>query len=304
MPLSSDSCESHVHPVSDEAAANIDHVFVEFKDLLRLAYLITGTHEGQENSNFNDGPVYQIMDKRITRLSGRSSCTTDGYSRVLVLGDSHAQIFLSGNTGQDFPFDNNANSSQINDFCGPANYYVCSVIGATAYGLLNSTSKTRASERFSRCIISAGKVDAVAIVLGDNDVNTLFDFRQKKMGITMLEQINVSVANMVTFVEAALVQQHGYSEKQIVFMGAAPRGFDSSKNLASARFNQELRDKCRLKGFSFASPWDDIVDHASGFSHNYFRSMPMDLHCTAKRAFYFWHQALTRELKWNWCKDK
>jgi len=179
-------------------------------------------------------------------------------ARIIVLGDCHAMIAAT-------------QSSTGTDSCALSNYQVCSVAGASAYGLVNRNSSTAAAAKFSNCVRrwsgpDASCIDYIAIHIGEVDFRNVYSFRSKIKDVTMLEQIKDSVARLMIFVKEVLISAHGFRMNQIVLLGttftcpfvagrAEPgvAGFTRYINVrndsaAIIRYHSELKRRCQVRG--------------------------------------------------------
>jgi len=250
-------------------------------------------------------------------------------ARVLVLGDSHADLFFAGRYSQE--------SSQEGSLgCSPSNYYVCSIASATAYGLDNASSSSGGLVGFRKCLdrfsgegsVAAGvavsvggesagagdaRADVVAVLLGEVDLRSLLPKRAAK-GITAVEQIRASTDALLRFAKREIVDARGYQWDQVLLLGApfkCPHATERGDHLLvhtetgvrTQAFNAALRDACRGLGCTFANPADDLVDYADGAVKSFFWSTPRDWHCSPMRLFFFWHRAVASAAELDWCED-
>jgi hypothetical protein len=109
-------------------------------------------------------------------------------NRVLVLGDSHAQVFSHYIFKTKFPF---------------IHFDICSINGATASGLENPNSKTKAYSTFTEKLNSTKVGERVIVLLGEIDTGFLIWYRARKYNLSIDEMLNQSVENYIKFLEGA-----------------------------------------------------------------------------------------------------
>jgi hypothetical protein len=186
-------------------------------------------------------------------------------ARIIVLGDCHPLLFVGGHGAQQARAGSDS-YNETSESCGLSNYRVCAVAGASAHGLGNSFSHTGAAYQFQDCVRRWGAdADFVAIQIGDVDLRNVARFRQSSKNITMLEQIQTSVDNLLKFVQEVLVDIHHFEMKQIVLLGTVflcpvsqqqerndqklPRKGDyltHSTATATMKYHDTLRRRCKV----------------------------------------------------------
>jgi hypothetical protein len=124
----------------------------------------------------------------------------------------------------------------------------------------------------------------------------------------MLEQIEHSISNLFSFIDAEVLSR-GLRMDQVVVLGVplkCPHGqnahYDRDTSFAALQYSLALKDRCRAAGYRFASPSDDLFDFAAGAVDPYFWTTPRDFHCSPTRAFFFWHRAIQRATGLDWCR--
>jgi len=237
-------------------------------------------------------------------------------TQILVIGDSHAYSFYAAARG----FAGNITATSSDDengkskYCGWTNYLACPMASPTAYGLTNNKSVTGAASKFRDCIRQVGNVDYVAVIMGEVDLRFLAYHRGRKKGVSVLEQIEQSKQNLFKFVEGSILSQ-GFKINQVLVLGAAMKcphsqitpmtqdlRLDSDTSHAALRYNHALEVECEARGCHFANPVDDVFNYVRGEVDPFFWSTPLDFHCSSMRVFYFWHRAIQRATRENWCR--
>jgi len=249
----------------------------------------------------------------LTTFSGEQA--KERPARILVIGDSHTVTLYAGARGfpgKDGRASGDFENDGMNQFCGWSNYLVCQVPASSAYGLANNQSFTGAASTFIKCIQQAKDVDYIAIMIGEVDVRFLAFHRGNKRGVTILEQIEESRANLFRFIESSILSQ-GFRMEQILVLGAPLKcpqvefeewhkwRLNNDNSPAVLRYNSALKKTCKQLGCRFANPSDDLFDFGSGQIDKFFRSEPSDFHCSPIRAFFFWHRAIQQATELKWC---
>mmetsp|Transcript_2099 Transcript_2099/g.4491 ORF Transcript_2099/g.4491 Transcript_2099/m.4491 type:complete len:261 (-) Transcript_2099:183-965(-) len=236
-------------------------------------------------------------------------------ARILVIGDSHANIFQ----GAGSHYHSNSHSGASERRCGYSNFKTCIATGASSHGLANPNSASRAGATFSSCMRALKRngteVDYVALMLGEVDVRFVSAMRKKSSGVSMLEQLRESRARLFRYLEEQVAGVHGFKMSQVIVMGASllcptegtrradlyvgGEKFDTSH--ATLRYNELLSEWCLERGCRFANPMDDLLDLSTGRVHSYFWSDPLEMHCSV-RPYFFWTRAIKEaaagELSW------
>lgn len=105
--------------------------------------------------------------------------------RVLVIGDSHARIYLHWRFLLTLP---------------RVNFRVCAVGGATASGLENPHSKTQAYSRFEAAL-NTGGYDRVLVQLGEVDTGFVVWYRASKYQASVDEMLEQALSTYCRFLE-------------------------------------------------------------------------------------------------------
>lgn len=181
----------------------------------------------------------------------------------LVLGDSHTDVFKYCN--------------YINTL---SKFDIVRMRGATAYGLKNPNSKTNAFNIYCHKLSETPKHKKIIIMLGEVDCGTLLWLRTKKYNISQEEQINISIDNLLNFIENKIVNQYEYEKKDIIVCGVTlptvekcnrkyyninhlRRNIDISKEEHTKSvliFNEKLKQKCKESNYNYIDITKHIID--------------------------------------------
>ena len=200
------------------------------------------------------------------------NCTT--VRNIIVLGDSHALVFLSRRFRRYFPL---------------TKFDVCSVGGATASGLDNPNSLTAAYEMFSNKLSSVPKNSIVIVMLGEVYTGFVIWWRSQKSG----HGIELMLGRAVKKNYTKFISELDSSHRPLVISTPMPTITDDNEwgevaNLRSEisatqrertdltlRFNSEIREYCGRYSIPYvdrdkASLGDDglVVDHLIGGNRN------------------------------------
>ncbi len=185
--------------------------------------------------------------------------------KILVLGDSHSEVFKYIDTHH-------------KDYFFP---YVCTIAGATAQGAVNINSKTNALQEFNELIDNYGRTtNRLLIMLGEVDCGFLIWARAKRLGISVDEQIDLSITNLFQFIHNVLENpNNNYQKSDIIVAGSILPVIEDNTALehlnggrAEADISQEIRtektleynkllkERCVEKGYNYI----DITDYTMG----------------------------------------
>lgn len=208
---------------------------------------------------------------------------------ILVLGDSHTRVFL-----------------YANQFSEDYKFSVCEVGGATAQGAVNMNSKTNALPIFKSKMKTACRYDYIGIMLGEVDCGFLVYVRSKRYGISIDEQLSLSIANLFTFIEKD-VEGAGYVPSQIIvygavlptirdgtntrYLGGARAEVDVSqydRTLLTLKYNDELKRISARKGYKYIDITDNILGDDGVVISDVLNDNPYDHHLSNDRTYAFW----------------
>ena len=175
--------------------------------------------------------------------------------KVLVLGDSHVEVFSHRRFLLTFP----------------TTYFdICSVGGATVSGLENPRSKTQAFQVFDRRL-KEKDYNEIIVMLGEVDTGFVIWYRAQKYNVDIMEMFEQAVSNYANLLEKT--KQFG---KVTVLSTPLPTIDDtSSGEVANARkeisatqkertdltlrFNQAIEKLCEQKNIRYINLDDDSL---------------------------------------------
>jgi hypothetical protein len=130
--------------------------------------------------------IRSVMSGTIRRLHRLMS-----KNKILVLGDSHVEVF--------------SNRQFLLTY--PKTYFdVCSVGGATASGLENPRSKTQAFQIFDKAL-KEKDYDEIIVMLGEVDTGFVIWYRAQKYDVDVMKMFKQAVDNYANFLDK--VKQSG-----------------------------------------------------------------------------------------------
>jgi hypothetical protein len=117
--------------------------------------------------------------------------------KILVLGDSHAEVF------------NYCNKKQQN-----IHFEVVTVAGATAQGAVNPNSTTNALSIFKQKLnnINHDNFKYIIINLGEVDCGFVIWYRKNKYNIGIEDQLKITTDNLFNFINLEILPQFEYSK--------------------------------------------------------------------------------------------
>jgi hypothetical protein len=170
------------------------------------------------------------------------------HAEVLVLGDSHAAVFLDKAIRRRFPgyfFD------------------VVSIDGATASGLNNPNSKTQALPIFTRSLART-RADTIVVLLGEVDAGFVIWHRAEKHGTDAGAMLEAAQANYQAFlrpiagrfrlicVSAPLPTiPDGQAWGKVANARRSIRATQRERTALTLRFNERTRAFCAANGIDF-----------------------------------------------------
>lgn len=166
---------------------------------------------------------------------------------ILVLGDSHVEVFSNRQFVQAFP----------------RTYFdVCSVGGATASGLENPRSKTQAFQVFDKAL-NERKYNTIITMLGEVDTGFVIWYRAQKYNVDVMEMFDQAVNNYVTF----LNKVKGFANLTVISTPLPTIDDESTGEIVHARkeivttqkdrteltlrFNQQMEQFCKKQNIKY-----------------------------------------------------
>jgi len=211
--------------------------------------------------------------------------------KILVLGDSHSQIF------------NFCNKKQQN-----IHFEVFVVSGATAQGSVNPNSKTNALGLFKEKLrnVKPNEFKYVIINLGEVDCGFVIWYRQKKYNIGVEDQLKTTTDNLFSFVNFEILP-HFPSSNIIINGSVLPTIKDSTdkKYLAGARseinvsqldrtkltikYNDILKNNSLINGCKYMDITNYILDNKTNVVKPIFLNKNIfDHHLDSENTYYLW----------------
>lgn len=188
---------------------------------------------------------------------------------ILVLGDSHAQVF---------------NSFALGIFFFWKKFNVISVKGATISGIENPNSKTNAYNIFSKSIKNSNRSECI-VLLGEVDTGFVLWFKHEKSNIPIQSLLEITCNKYFRFLD----EVSNKFEKVTVFSTPLPTILDGSLNgeVANKRksiqagikqrtsltlkFNFLIKDYCQKNNINFIDLDGLSLSKSSGIVRNYLR---------------------------------
>ena len=211
---------------------------------------------------------------------------------ILCCGDSHTKIFEYSNNKQHY-----------------FNFILCKVGGATAQGAVNPNSKTDALNIFTKKIKKT-KSDKILIMLGEVDCGFIIWVRSKKYNISVDEQINNSINNLLKFIKN-IVENNNLKNNHIIVAGAVLPTIKDNTNkkfLAGARskvdvslldrtkktikYNNLLKYKCIEKGYNYIDITKHIIGKNNIVKNKFLNKNKYDHHLDDEQTYKLWIKEL------------
>jgi hypothetical protein len=178
-------------------------------------------------------------------------------AHVLAIGDSH--ILVMRHVARD-----------------DARFRVLMIEGATASGITNPNSKTGASTRFRERVGRVKPWQHVLIQLGEVDCGFLIWHRAQRLGISVDEQLEQTLANyeeilrftldrglasvMVLAVPLPTIDDYPSQWAEVANLRKEVTASQRERTDLTLRFNDELRARCERLGATFVDATTDQLD--------------------------------------------
>ena len=222
--------------------------------------------------------------------------TNEVENQILVLGDSHADLYFNELKKKLFP-----------------NLLIRCVGGATTQGLVNPNSKTNALSRFKKSLEAFGKITSHCIILlGEVDCGFVIWYRQQKYNDSIKNQFNRSLNNYFEFIENDLL--HFYQRKNIIICGVVPptikdnidkRFLNGARSQVKASliertkltktYNEKLLNYTKKNQMNYVSIFDDVISKKDGLIDEYYlNDNKYDHHLSASKCTDLWFKKLKR----------
>jgi hypothetical protein len=183
--------------------------------------------------------------------------------KILVLGDSHSNIFNYCNTKQNKFF-----------------FKVVSVGGATAQGSVNPNGKTNALNIFKENLkmLNLNDFKHIIINLGEVDCGFVIWYRKDKYNISIESQLKITTDNLFEFINLEILP-HFESFKIIICGSVLPTIKDNTdkkyltgtrsevnasqidRTILTIQYNNILKNYSLLKGYNYIDITNHILDN-------------------------------------------
>lgn len=220
--------------------------------------------------------------------------------KILVLGDSHSDVFNYCNTKQQ-----------------KINFEVTIVGGATAQGSVNPNSNTNALNLFKEKLNNINYKDYryIIINLGEVDCGYLIWYRKNKYDISIEEQIKITTDNLFNFIYSEILP-YFESSKIIINGSILPTIKDNTdkKYLSGARsevnesqinrtlltlqYNDILKKKSSENGYNYIDITQYILDNETKIVNTKFLNKDIyDHHLDNETTYNLWMDELSKIIK-------
>ena len=211
--------------------------------------------------------------------------------QILVLGDSHSEVFNYCNTKQD-----------------KMHFAVIVVGGATAQGSVNPNSNTNALNIFKEKLndIKHNNYEYIIINLGEVDCGFVMWYRKNKYNISIEDQLLITTDNLFNFIKLEIL--HYFKSSKIIINGSVlPTIKDNTdtKYLVGARstinasqidrtiltikYNNILKKRSFVNGYNYMDITNYILDHATGVVNDTFLNQCIyNHHLNNKNTYNLW----------------
>ena len=217
---------------------------------------------------------------------------------LLFLGDSHSRYFRHAAKSNRFP------NREV---------HACEVHAATAAGLVNMDSFTRAAQTF-KDFLSDKPVNSTPVFhLGEVDCGILIWLRSAKNSTSVESEMERSIEAYFHFLDE--LTNIGFDD--IVVTGATLPTLNDTDHLGAVaserrkkvdatqrartdltlRFNERLEQEANLRGFQFVDVKDIVLDPVTDLVHTSFRNKnPADHHMDTRKAADVWAKRINETL--------
>lgn len=213
---------------------------------------------------------------------------------IHCIGDSHAGFF---------------NYYRENKIFDRTAFKVFAVGGATALGITNTHSTSKARELFNRYLKFVRKKHTILISLGEVDCDYLLWMKAKREKTSVLHQFNIAVKRYEEFISE--LNDRGY-KNIIIYSVPLPtikksekKGFVSDlrkdakigirdRTKLTIKFNKTINNYCKRKKLGFLNIYDKILNRKTGLiDKKYINPDRLDHHLYTSKV----EPLITKELK-------
>lgn len=237
---------------------------------------------------------YDCVESRVKK----TKINSNKFPKLLFLGDSHIGLMkFGGAQGLYEPFE----------------YEVCMASGATASGLQNLNSFTRAGEKFKEFIKVHPKNSEIVIQLGEVDCGILIWLKSQERKINPENQMLISLQSYQEFLKE--IVDMGY-KNIIVTSATIPTINDEDsvgevisirrqkvnatfkeRTLLTLKFNSELNNICAELGIKFIDATEEFLDTENMLCNSKFRNKDKtDHHMDNNSASVIWAEKINNYL--------
>ncbi len=195
--------------------------------------------------------------------------------KVLVLGDSHSDIFKNLKIKKYLIFS--------------YEFLVKSVGGATASGLKNPNSKTKAYEIFNDAL-KHEKYDHIIMMLGEVDTGFVIWYRAKKYGISADESLKVTVetyssfmnkikSKRLTVISAPLPTiKDGQTWGEVANLRKEITASQKERTDLTIKFNKIIQEYCERNTIKYLNLDNYVLGKDGLLLEEYYSKNPLDHH--------------------------
>jgi hypothetical protein len=225
------------------------------------------------------GRTIRVWD-RIARVPFDSEAVArvTGRTHVVCLGDSHLRVFYYISRRHLLP---------------SARFHVFSVAGATSIGLTKPKSRTRALSRFNSRIAQAKPWQQFLLQIGEVDCGFAIWYWADRLGLSVTEQLEVSIRNYTTFLESLTANgsppwvlsaplptiRDGQDWGEVAKARREVTASQQARTDLTLEYNERLREACRTIGAEFVDVTSDQLDPQTGVvADRYLNPDPLNHH--------------------------
>ena len=195
--------------------------------------------------------------------------------KVLVLGDSHVEVFNSDHMKSAFP-----------EF----EFEVVSVGGATVSGLENPNSATKAMPQYVEAL-DATLAETVVVMLGEVDTGFVIWYRAQKYDTPVDDMLNLAIANYQSFLSKISEKfnaicistplptiQDDMQWGEVANLRKEVKATQTERTALTIRFNNAMSSFCKARGITFISLDSQSVNQHGKLKESLLNLNPLDHH--------------------------
>jgi len=199
--------------------------------------------------------------------------------KILLQGDSHIRYFKYCHLHNMLPSGND--------------YIIQEVGGATAQGMVNPNSKTKAMPRFKK-VFDETKPDCLVMQLGEVDCGFVIWYRKEKYNISIEEQMNISLTNYMEYLSYCKQKVDKIIVSNVTLPSIPDGSYDKKFPVANARkdvkanlvertkltfdYNNRLENLCIKEGFEFLNYNNLLINSDGVLDKRFFNRNKYDHH--------------------------